>query len=304
MKFGKVEQPEQVDFRLPPEPAANSAVLAKYQRPTASWQLFIGATGWSMPEWKGKWYPPKTNTKAMLRAYAQQFNTIELNTTHYRIPGPEMVQRWVRETPADFRFCPKVPQRISHSNNLGLGTPLNDQFLDALALMNDRLGCTFIQLPPYFDRSRLDILKKWLFNWPSDFKLAVELRHPSWFESQSASEALFDLLEARKVAAVITDVAGRRDVLHLRLTAPYTMIRFVGNGLIQSDYDRINAWTEVLQAWQLPEVYFFPHEPDNLLAPDLAAYLHNRLESVERIQVRGPQAVSDGPGPNEQISLF
>ena len=80
-----------------------------------------------------------------------------------------------------------------------------------------------------------------------------------------------DALAARSVAAVITDVAGRRDVLHGYITAPRSMVRFVGNGLIDSDYQRLEEWVFKLSDWNLTENYFFPHQPDNILAPEAAA---------------------------------
>lgn len=303
MKFGKLASLEGIDLHLPPEPPANGALHSRLPTPRRA-HLYIGCTGWSMKEWRGRWYPEKARPQDYLTYYGQQFNTIELNTTHYRIPTPETVRKWHEQTPADFRFCPKVPQSISHDGQLGLGGDQVALFAEAIAGLGEKLGPCFLQLPPYFASDRLPILERFLARWPAALPLAVELRHGSWFTDPAAGAALFDLLEQFRVAAVITDVAGRRDVLHLRLTAPFTLVRFVGNGLVPSDYERIDEWIALLRRWALPELYFFAHEPDNIQAPEMVDYLVRQLQgSWPEARLRGPRAV-DKPQTGAQMELF
>lgn len=300
MKFGKLANISQVDFRLP----AGAEVPPEYRLPPGRpVPVSIGATGWSMPEWVGEWYPPGAKRADFLTHYGRQFGTIELNTTHYRIPTPETIAKWYAATPADFRFCPKVPQRISHDRQLGLGDGALPQFTEVILGLREKLGCAFAQFPPYFGSDRLGLLERFLQAWPSAVPLGIEVRHESWFAADGqALDRLAELLRQYGVALVITDVAGRRDVLHMRLTAPRTLIRFVGNGLHQTDYDRIDAWVARLADWRLPETYFFPHEPDNILAPDLAAYLAEKLLATGKFVTRGPRPVSEQPGG--QLDLF
>lgn len=306
MKFGRVGDISQVDFSFPPEPPANRALLARLPTPTRREPIYVGCTGWSMPEWLGKWYPAGAKTKDFLRHYGQQFTTIELNTTHYRIPDRATVERWREQTPDDFRFCPKLPQSISHERNLGLQDTALGLFWEALAAFGEKLGACFIQLPPFFAADRLPLLSRFLQQWPAEFPLAVEARHESWFASPAEQEALFDLLESSNSAALITDVAGRRDVLHLRLTAPFAMVRFVGNGLHPTDYERIDDWVRLLKKWQdggLANTYFFTHEPDNILAPEIALYLIERLQENGATAPRPPREFADDR-TGEQMSLF
>ncbi|WP_273445340.1 DUF72 domain-containing protein [Neolewinella agarilytica] len=302
MKFGKASDLSSIHFELPLDPLANRSRLDRYElgadgeRPN----IFIGATGWSMKEWVGKWYPDKTKTADYLKHYGEQFNTIELNTTHYRIPDAETIRRWYETVPADFRFCPKVPQSISHRNDFGMNGGELQQFVGSLDGLKEKMGCAFVQLPPYFGADRLRQLETFLDRWPRLLPLAVEVRHESWFADPFATEALMDALASRQIAAVITDVAGRRDVLHNYITAPRTMIRFVGNGLIPTDYSRMEEWADKLKEWNLPETYFFPHQPDNILSPDASAWFSQHLSAMNFATVRGP---SEWAGP-EQMSLF
>ncbi|MCB0636998.1 MAG: DUF72 domain-containing protein [Lewinella sp.] len=308
MKFGKLADISGVDFSLPPDPPANGRFWTELPRdPGGRMTVYTGCTGWSMAEWVGKWYPAGTKSKSFLTAYGRQFNTIELNTTHYRIPAATTIEQWTMSVPRDFRFCPKIPQRISHDGNLGLPGDQLPLFWEALARFGDQLGACFLQLPPYFDTSRREILDHFLQQWPREFPLAVELRHPSWFASAEQVDNLARLLYLHGAGALITGVAGRRDVLHLLVTAPFAMVRFVGNGLDPTDYERIDQWCRHLGDWQakgLRTVFFFPHEPDNLLAPELTAYFSAQLQQQAGIHTRGPAPVNSPEPGGEQMSLF
>ncbi|MCB0578661.1 MAG: DUF72 domain-containing protein [Phaeodactylibacter sp.] len=307
MKFGKLPDISGVDFSLPPDSPENSRLLAGLPEREGPPLLHIGCTGWSMKEWVGRVYPRGTKAKDYLRAYSRQFNTIELNTTHYRIPDAATVGKWYEESAPDFRFCPKVPQSISHSRNLGLGTELIPSFCEAVLGLREKLGCCFMQMPPYFDTRRLPQLEKFLKALPGELPLAVELRHESWFSGPKSGEAAFSMFQEHRAAAVITDVAGRRDVLHMRLTSGAALVRFVGNGLHPTDYHRVDEWVQRLAGWfekGLREVFFFPHEPDNLLAPELAAYvLEKAREKIPGMKTRGPN-LSGEEGQGQQMSLF
>lgn len=307
MKFGKLAAIAGVDFSLPSDPEITQTRLAQFADDDQSVSCYVGCTGWSMTEWVERWYPRGTKTKDFLFHYSRQFNTIELNTTHYRIPDPALVAKWCAQVPDDFRFCPKLPQTISHSKTLGLGGDQLPLFWDALNNFGEKLGCCFIQLPPYFGADRLAQLEQFLKIWPSELPLAVELRHESWFENEEVIHLWTETLHRFQKAAVITDVAGRRDVLHQHLTNHQTMIRFVGNGLHSTDYERIDAWCRRLEKWQelgLKTIYFFPHEPDNILAPEMASYLVQQLHEITSIKTRGPVPIAAGPQQGDQITLF
>lgn len=299
MDFGKLPSVDNVDFSLPPEPPQNATLLAALPKVTKS-TIYLGATGYNMKAWVGHWYPPGAKDKDFLRYYGAQFNTIEHNTTHYRIPDAATVERWREETPADFRFCPKIPQTISHARDLGLNSGQIPVFCEAVAGLEEKLGCCFLQVPPHFSTRDLNLLARFLEYFPSEIPLAVEVRHESFFQKTAASEDFFQLLQTHNIATVITDVAGRRDVCHLRLTNRRVLVRFVGNGLHPSDYQRIENWSERLKIWLdagLHEVYFFTHEPDNLLAPDLAVFcVETFSDKIPSVALRGPKPVGGQQG--------
>ena len=320
MKFGKLPDVDNVDFSLPPDPAGNEMFLNKLKcseteshisigKQNAVQHLYIGATGWGMKEWVGTVYPKGTKAKDYLLHYAKQFNTIELNSTHYGIPNELTLQKWYDHSTEDFRFCPKVLQRISHSRGLSPEGPSNalKSFCESVQILKEKLGPCFIQLPPYFGVDRLPVLEQFLTNWNRyGLALSVEVRHESWFDHPDHLQQLANLLEKYQAATVITDVAGRRDVCHMHLTSDEVVVRFVGNGLHPTDFTRIDEWVDRLTTWfnnGLRNAYFFTHEPDNVLAPQLAVYLAKKFSESSTVSTRGPNltAASD---EGQQMSLF
>lgn len=304
MKFGKLSDISTVDFQLPTDNGDNERLLKKHPINDAP-TLYVGCTGWGMKEWVGTVYPKGAKAKEFLSYYTKQFNTIELNTTHYRIPTVETITKWKAVATADFHFCPKIPQPISHSRDLGLSKDQILLFCEAIQGLEAQLGYSFMQLPPYFGYDRLGILEKFLHFFPKTIPLAIEVRHESWFSNSAHLADLTDLLQEQNTTFVITDVAGRRDVLHQKLTQPVTMVRFVGNNLHPTDYQRIDEWIVQLNTWfenGLQSAYLFTHEPDNLKAPELAEYVVQQAQQlIPNIKTRGPKLNNT---TNGQMSLF
>ncbi|MEJ8804428.1 DUF72 domain-containing protein [Pontibacter sp. H249] len=291
MDFGKLQDISSVDFTLPPDHPDTLPLLRQsgnYEKP----QVYIGLPVWVNKAWVGKYYPAGMPEKESLVWYGKQFSTIELNSTHYHIPSPTTVDRWRNAVPQGFKFCPKFPQLISHEAALRSTQDVTAAFCEAIAGFEDKLGSSFLQLPPYFAPNQLPDLEAFLAFIPESIPITVELRHPDWFVDNVASLELFDVLQKYNVGTVLTDVAGRRDVLHMRLTTPAAMVRFVGNGLHPTDYTRIDDWVQRLKVWfenGLRQLYFFVHEPDNTLAPELETYLVEQLNKVCGFDLKPPK---------------
>lgn len=148
------------------------------------------------------------------------------------------------------------------------------------------------------------ILEQFLSKFPTDeVPLAIEVRAENWFKDEHYFQLLLNLLASHDVGTVITDVAGRRDVLHLGLTTPSAMIRFVGNGLHPTDYERVDEWIDLLVDWMkqgLREIYFFSHQPDNILSPEMCIYLIEQLERKSDLRF----SIKTKPIDDGQMTLF
>lgn len=306
MKFGKLHDPDElsrVDFQLPTVPN-RSIELIHAKTEGKPFRAYIGCPMWDNKGWIGKLYPKGSKAGEYLRYYARSFNGIELNSTHYRTPKHEIVSRWRDMAGEDFHFSPKISQTISHRFRLVNCQDQLDRFCESIEGFRSSLGCSFIQLPPNFTTAELPKLDWFLATWPQHLPLAVEFRHASWFEGGGLSADVLDLLEGTNTTALITDVAGRRDVLHAHLTTSTVMIRFVGNGLVPTDYTRADAWLDRIEAWVnqgLEALYFFVHEPDDTFAPEMGTYIIEGLNKRLGLDLPIP-GLHDAPGA--QMSLF
>ncbi len=104
----------------------------------------------------------------------------------------------------------------------------------------------------------------------------VERRRGPATGDLSEVQETWELLHELGIGTVITDTPGRRDVLHMRLTAPVAFIRYVGNNLHPTDYQRIDAWVDRIKSWVdkgLREIYFFTHNPEELTSPEMCRYV-------------------------------
>lgn len=287
MKFGKVENPELVDFTLPKTPKETIDLLNKADK-SDNFEVYVGCAKWNKQDLKN-FYPPKT--KDELSYYSTQFNSIELNATYYRSPSKENVETWVNKTPKDFKFFPKIPQSISHYGRLQNVTDKLNQYLDAVALFEEKLGMIFLQMHENFAPKDFEKLENFIQNFPKGYPLAVELRHEDWFSNEENFNRLVSLLEKHNISNIIVDTAGRRDMVHMRLTSNEAFVRFVGAN-IPSDYERLDEWIETIKLWKaegLQKLYFFIHQNLELESPMLAKYFIKKLNNDLDLDIRGPQ---------------
>lgn len=290
MDFGKLDNIDHVDFTLPLTHKFTTEVL-KSAGPTSQKELYIGPPIWANKDWVGKIYPSNAKDKDYLYHYTRQFNTIELNVTHYQIPSENTIKRWRDTAPEGFRYCPKWPQSISHDAQLVNVLLPGTQFVEAVLGLGDKLGTTFLQLGPSFDTSQLPALDNFLKALPDGFPISVEFRHPSWFTDDYAWQRTLEFFQERSVGTVMSDVAGRRDVLHMSLPTPTVVLRFVGNELHPTDYTRTDAWVDRLAEWfaqGLQKAYIFIHCGENFLAPELTHYWVEQLNSKIGLSVEPP----------------
>lgn len=297
MEFGKVHPSllQTITFALPEDGPFTQRVLTGER--SAELKVYLGAPKWARSEWEGIIYPEGLKEKEHLAHYVQHFNSIELNATHYKIYPESTIRKWAEKAEGrDFRFCPKVPQSISHYSELSSlrARQLTDQFLQGIVGFGETLGPVFLQLSEKYSPQRREQLLIYLEQWPKDVDLFVEVRHPDWFSDPDNRTWLFGNLHRLGIGAVITDTSGRRDCVHMEATVPRTMIRFVGNGKHPTDYTRIDAWVERLQTWianGIEEIWFFVHQPHELYSPEMCAYFVEKINAACGLKLVPPQFI-------------
>ena len=181
MKFGKVEDPSNIDFTLPEDHPDTQVVLSKVTEET-DLNVFVGCAKWNRQDLKG-FYP--RGTKDELAYYSSQFNSIELNATFYRIFPPEQFSKWYDKTPANFKFFPKLTQDVSHLRRLNDKIyPYIDAYLEGASNLKDKLGTIFLQMHNNFGPKNWDRVVQFVKYWPKEFALALEFRHTDWFNDK------------------------------------------------------------------------------------------------------------------------
>lgn len=275
MEFGKTttEDLSAIAFSLPSDSPETLRILSA--QPKGKPSVYVGCAKWGRKDWVGNIYPPGTKEADFLSLYAKNFNSIELNATFYKIPSQKQAQEWSSKVGPDFLFSPKISNSISHIHRLKNTAERMEYFLKGISGFGQNLGPVFLMLHPGMGPKSLDTIEAFLQAIPKEVKVFVEMRHEGWYETTASSEAVFQMLERNGVGAVITDVAGRRDCLHMRLTTGEAFIRFVGNDLHPTDYTRVDEWITRIKKWMdagLTRVYFFLHENEEVNSPVIAKY--------------------------------
>jgi uncharacterized protein YecE (DUF72 family) len=180
----------------------------------------VGCSGWNYADWRGRVYPPGCPPRRWLAHYATLFDTVEVNSTFYRLARPEAVARWLEATPEGFLFTVKASRFLTHMKRLTDMERGVERLYAGIAPLAEspRMGPMLWQLPERFRRDD-DRLAFALERLPPG-RHCFEFRHPSWFTSE-----VYGLLHTFGVALVIGDDA-RRPLPEAPLTADWTLIRF------------------------------------------------------------------------------
>lgn len=258
---------------------------------------FPGLPIWHQPDWRGLILPRDARSNDALRHYAQVFPAVEGNCTFYGLPRPSTVQRWISDTPANFRFCCKFPKQISHEAALEHVSQATRECLHRLAPLEERLGMLFLQLPARFSPVALASLSRFLDTLPKDFHYAVEVRHSDFFNKGEAERRLHGILRERGMdrvvldsralfATPVDDAAGYearqrkpRLPVHAAALGKHPLIRFIGHPQLAANDAFLRPWLSTLQRWigEQRQPFFFLHTPSNREAPWLAQRFHEQL---------------------------
>lgn len=274
MNFGKVDNPAEIDFTLPKDHVDTKKILAKYSKANVP-NLYVGCAKWNRADLKG-FYP--RGTKDELAYYSTQFNSIELNATFYRIFPAETFAGWYDKTPSDFRFFPKLFQGVSHWKRLVDAEAYLHEYILNASNLKEKLEMPFLQLHSNFSPKSMDRLVPFFEKLPKDIRLAIEFRHTDWFNDPVVANELYDILEKHSVTNIVVDTAGRRDLMHMRMTTDTAFIRYNGANH-ETDYTRMDDWIDRLEEWidaGLQNIYFFVHQNLEKASPLLSAHFIKR----------------------------
>jgi uncharacterized protein YecE (DUF72 family) len=168
-------------------------------------RLFIGTSGWAYPSWKPGFYPEKLAQTKFLTYYATQLNTVEVNLTFRQLLKDTTAQKWIEQTPPDFRFTIKAHQVITHIKRLKNTEEFLLRFISTIAPLSQagKIGCVLFQLPPNL-KADPKLLQDFLPAIPKGMKAAFEFRHESWF-----ADDIFSCLKQHNRALCVAETEER-----------------------------------------------------------------------------------------------
>jgi uncharacterized protein YecE (DUF72 family) len=265
--------------------------------------IYMGTMGWSYKDWLGVFYPQESNQRDYLTYYSQVFNSLEIDSTFYYIPKPEVVTTWHQNTPSEFRFSAKLPKIITHDRGLVDVEDILTPFLSNMALLGEKIACYLVQLSPGYrcNETTFTRFKHFLDLLPvEDFRFAIEFRHQSWIKP-----SVFDLLRNKNVAWTIQDHPWEMPMVP-EITANFTYIRWKGDSsdtrtshVKEAVIDRtqkVIKWAGVLKKDLIPKVntvfgyfsnHYSGHAPTNC----------NQMKKLMGLDTKSPNF-------GQQMSLF
>lgn len=217
-------------------------------------QLFAGTSGYSFKEWRGRFYPEQLSADGMLRYYAQQLPTVEINSSFYGLPREDVLARWRDDVPDGFVFALKAPRRITHEKRLREAGDDATELFRRAAVLGTKLGAVLFQLPPSLKKD-LPRLRGFVDGLPGGAPVAFEFRHASWQDDE-----VYAALRERGVALCVADTDDGDTPFIATSDRAYVRLR-------RTHYDdaELRTWAERIAERRLARTYvYFMHEDEAL----------------------------------------
>jgi len=234
-------------------------------------QLFVGTSGWAYPSWKPDFYPEKLAQKNFLKHYSTQLNTVEVNFSFRQLLKDTTVQKWIAETPEQFRFGIKAHQVITHIKRLKGTEDFVPRFLGTIEALAHakKMGPVLFQLPPNLKLDQ-ELLESFLATLPRGLKSAFEFRHASWL-----TDATYDALRKHNVALCVAESEERTtpDIV----TADFCYYRFRKPTYTDEERDAMSQRMREHLAADRVTFAYFKHEE----TPEGAQYAVGMLRAFQ-----------------------
>lgn len=237
-------------------------------------KVHIGTSGWHYLHWKGPYYPENLSPKYFLDHYAQDFHTVEINSTFYKLPEISTLKTWKESVPQDFLFSVKMSRYITHTKRLKDPKSSLQKFFSRIKYLQEKLAVILIQLPPNWSLN-LERFKAFLQALPKGYRYAFEFRDESWF-----CEEIFSLLKKYGCALCIYEL-GKKKTEKI-LTADFVYIRLHGpKKAYQGSYSPqvLSNWAKSFEEWKKKrkEIFCYFDNDEKGYAPQNARLLQKKM---------------------------
>ncbi|WP_343669252.1 DUF72 domain-containing protein [Chitinophaga sp.] len=200
-----------------------------------------GTSGLVLPVPNKASFPPAYRDKSRLTYYSSLFNSIEINSSFYKVPKESTVKKWTEEVPPHFVFTFKLWREITHVKGLAFNPKDVLNFMSVIDQVGDQKGCLLVQFPPSLTIdgfSQVEALLELISGW----KVALEFRHPGWYISET-----FELADEYGASIVLHDIPKSRNT-RLNNKADFVYLRFHGPaGDYKGGYTQVQLEQHALQ---------------------------------------------------------
>lgn len=206
-----------------------------------STQCRIGTSGYQYDHWRGILYEEGLPRKQWFSRYAEEFDTVEINNTFYRLPQAKTFDDWRQRTPEGFLYTLKFSRYGSHLKRLKEPDASIGHFIERASRLGSFLGPILVQLPPHWHADPVR-LASFLDAAPSGYRWALEFRDPDWLRRE-----ILDILRDYNAALCIHDMIQDHPV---ECTADWVYLRFHGDHYTGSySHQFLTAQAERIEAW-------------------------------------------------------
>lgn len=223
---------------------------------------YAGTSGLVLPVRNKQYYPDQFKEKSRLSYYSSLFNSIEVNSSFYKIPRAVTIAKWLVEVPEGFKFTFKLWRGITHEKDLIFSPADVAEFMQAVAAAGKHKGCLLVQFPPGARANLMPQLKQLItcireYDSEHTWKVALEFRHASWYNNELA-----DLVQNHRLSVVLQDIPASATPFKYATGNPI-YLRFHGpGGKYKGSYtdDVLHEYAAYIKEWQDQEqtvyVYF------------------------------------------------
>ena len=190
------------------------------EQTTVSQRIHIGCSGWVYKHWRGLFYPEGLPQKRWFEHDADEFDTVEINNSFYRLPRGDTFEKWRKQAPPGFCYAVKANRYLTQAKKLKECEEPLERMMTAVRCLGDRLGPMLYQLPPSM-KINLERLETFLRIIPKDVTNVFEFRNKDWYVPET-----YALLDRYGASFCVHDMPGSAS--ERVAVGPIAYVRFHG----------------------------------------------------------------------------
>ncbi|HMG92101.1 MAG TPA: DUF72 domain-containing protein [Chryseolinea sp.] len=224
-------------------------------------RYYSGLSGIQLPVPKYM-FPEEHQSSSRLQYYSTFYNSIEVNSTFYKLPLKRTLDTWNKAVSVNFKFTFKFWKQVTHNKGL-LFNPIDvEQFMGIVNNIGIKKGCLLLQFPPSIKIQSIDQVAHLLSQVRAldpnrSWDIAMEFRDNSWY-----AEEVYTLTAFYKAIIVIHDKAGKSSPFS-PVISDSVYVRFHGpSGNYRGSYEKafLSEYSSYIKEWLLDNktvyVYF------------------------------------------------